>query len=291
MFTLSLPQTAPMTQLSLPPLWFLEKYEGAMEDFFSSITQWFPAPNKYIRNRSDLPLHSGQYALLSKLMGAVKKTATPGHFLGATMERSRTLLAAKMSGDYNDVHVNPDRPHPLFGRLIAHGMDAVTQALVALRDEIGDQQLVLHQANIAFLQPVFLGEDQLSIHVTKTTPTEWRIDVSAKKKRTTVEQIVVKMSIRLKDGTPFDEEDWFRSHMALWRISALIAETWPGCLYAKQELTFHKPMAGNEVGVVIRGQGENSRGHCEVSAKALLPSYSLWPAVEGKVTIVLPKTT
>lgn len=289
MFTLSLPQTTPMTQLSLSPLWFLEKSESAMRDLLSPLAQWFPAPSRFVRNRSDLPLHPGQYALLSTLMEAVKKTMTPGHYLGATMEQGRTLLAAEMSGDYNDIHVNPDRPHPLFGRLIAHGMDAVTQALVVLRDEIADQQLVLHQASITFLQPVFLGEDQLSIHVSKTTPMEWRIDVSAKKNQGSVERIVIKMSVCLKGGTPFNEEDWFRAHMTLWRISALIAETWPSALYAKQELTFHRPMTGSEIGIVVRGQGENSRGHCEVSTEALPPNRSLWPAITGKATIVLSK--
>jgi hypothetical protein len=278
-----------MTQLSLLPLWLLREYETAIEDFSSFLAQWFPAPSEYVRNRSDLLLHPGQYASLSELMGAVKKTATPGYYLGAAMKLDRTQLAAKMSGDYNDVHVNRERPHPLFGKLIAHGMDAVTQALVALRAEIGSQQLVLHQASITFLQPVFLDEDRLYIHVTKTTPTEWRINVSAKKNQGTVERIVVKMSICLKDGTPFDEDDWFRSHMALWRISALIAETWPGALYAKQELTFHRPMAGSEVGIVIRGQGQNSRGHCEVSTEVMLPNRSLWPAITGKATIVLSK--
>ncbi len=291
MFTLSLPQSAPMTQLQLPllPLWLFKEYESALQDLSRSLMQRFRAPSAYLRNRSDLLLHPGQHASLSELMGAVKETATPGYYLGAAMERDRTLLAAEMSGDWNDVHVNADRPHPLFGRLIAHGMDAVTQALVALQSEIGDGQLVPHQVSIAFLQPVFLGEDQLHIHVTKTTPTEWRIDVSAKKHQETVERIVVKMSVCLKDGTPFDEDNWFRSHMALWRISALIAETWPGALYAKQELVFQRPMAGSEVGVVIRGQGENGRGHCEVSTEALLPNHSLWPAITGKATIVLPK--
>lgn len=208
------------------------------------------------------------------------------------MSVARARLAAETSGDWNPVHLDPERPHPLFGRLIAHGMDAVIQGLVALRIEMRGLALTPHQMDITFLQPVFLGEDKLYIHITRESDTHWRIAVSARKNRSRVERIVVKMLVYFQAGTAFGDDDWVRSFMALWRISASISEAWPGCLYAKQRFVFH-PIVTNDqsLGVVIRGRGKNARGQCEVSTVAQIPDYSVWPSVTGAATIVLAKTT
>lgn len=279
----------PVSPLFLWQLRLIREYQEAAHGFYRDLQRWPLMPDEFVRDRSDLALHAGQRDQLASLMQVVRKTAISGRYRGATMELDRTRLAAEMSGDWNDVHVNPDRPHPLFGKLIAHGMDAVTQAFAAIRSELGDQPLAPREASIAFVQPVFLGEDQLSIHVAPKTPLEWDVAVSARGSNVAAERIVVRLHLSLQDGRPFADDDWFRALMAIWRISALLAKTWPGCLYTRQELRFHQPMAGDALGIAVQGIGRNDRGHSLVRTEAHEPRRSLLPFITGRATIVLPR--
>lgn len=262
-------------------------YGLATEGLYAGLALLFPPPRARLRARSNMRLHASQYADLARLMRAVKATTTPGVYVGANMTYAHTVLAAQMSGDHNDVHLKPAKPHPLFGKLIAHGMNAVSQSLVALRAEMDIEELVPDHMSISFLAPVFLNEDRLAIRVSKTTATAWDLVVMATNKRTQVERTVVRMSVRLKEGTPFGNDEWFRVHMTLWRISALIAETWPGCLYLKQELTIRRP-TGSDIDTVVHGQGEDERGRASITTGVTTSGHSAWPSMSGKGTILLP---
>lgn len=248
-------------------------------------------PTEYVRSESQMMLEESQQKMLNELMAPVQKNGSPGHYFGAIMDTDRTRLAAEMSGDHNDVHVNPKKPHPRFGRLIAHGMDAVTQATAALKLEINGHKLVPCKADISFRQPVFVDEDQLEIRI---APLEdpfalnREINVYAQNK-SSPERLVVKMRMTLKKNPTFDEHAWFRSIMSAWRISALLAETWPGCLYVRQQFDFHKPVGGEQLGVYVRGDGLDSKGNCLVHTQAHDSPHAIFPTVGGQATIVLPK--
>ena len=248
-------------------------------------------PTEYIRRESHMKLEDSQQAMLNELISPVRKNGAAGHYFGARMDTDRTILGATMSGDWNDVHTNPEKPHARFGKLIAHGMDAVTQATAALKLELSGQELVPCNADISFRQPVFINEDCLEIRIAPSAdPFDLNREINVYAQNTSApERLVVKMRMTLKKNPSFDEHAWFRSTMSAWRISALLAETWPGCLYARQQFDFHEPAGGDQLGIYICGDGLDSRGNLLVLTQAHDSPHASFPTVSGQATIVLPK--
>lgn len=247
-------------------------------------------PTEYKRNYSSLLLHETQMAALDVLLSPVKKNGAPGRYYGAVMDTERTELAAEMSGDWNDVHVNPKHPHPRFGKLIAHGMDTVSQALIALKLELHGTGLVPKKAEISFVQPVYIDEDILEIRILPGDMFDpvREIEVYAQSRPSAPEKLVARLRVRIAEDPFFDEHAWFGSIMSAWRISALLAKTWPGCLYLKQQLDFHQPLQGSALGVYVRGDGFDAKGRCKVHTQAHREGHQILPAVSGQAIIVLP---
>ncbi len=263
-------------------------FPSPMADFFATITQIFPRPIEYRREQSEIEFTDEQRGLLAELVRPVQPDGRSGIFRGACMTLQHTKLAMCMSGDWNPVHCDPNRPHPMFGKLVAHGVDGVSQGLVAAHQVIGRLELVPYQVEIMFQKPVFLGEDRLLIHVLEKTMTEYEVTIRAITDDPDVpERDVTKMRLICRQGS-WSGEEWFRALMSLWRISALLAETWDGCLYAKQTIQFQRPIHGDVLAALVRGTGRNSRGHCTVHTQVHDPRYPLLPAVTGTATIVLP---
>lgn len=242
-----------------------------------------------IRRESQIKLEESQHAMLNELMSPVRKNAAAGHYFGAVMDTDRTILGATMSGDWNDIHTNPEKPHARFGKPIAHGMDAVTQAAAALRLELSGQELAPGNLDISFRQPVFINEDRLEIRITPSAdPFDLNREINVYAQNTSApERLVVRMRTTLKKNPAFDEHAWFRSIMSAWRISALLAQTWPGCLYLRQQLAFHEPVGGDQLGVYICDDGQDSRGNLLVFTQAHDSPQAMRPAVSGHATIML----
>ncbi len=258
-----------------------------MEGFFATIAQMFPRPTEYRRGQSEIEFADEQRGLLAQLVKPVQPDGRSGMFRGACMTLQHTKLAMCMSGDWNPVHWDSERPHSMFGKLVAHGMNGVSQGLVAAHQVIGRLGLVPRQVEITFQKPVYLGEDRLVIHIVAKTMTEYEITVRAVTDDPDVpERDVTKMCLICRQGS-WSGEEWFRALMSLWRISALLAETWDGCLYAKQTITFRRPIHGDILAALVRGTGRNNRGHCTVHTQVHDPRHSLLPAVMGTATIVL----
>ena len=253
---------------------------------------WLPAPRanrptvRRTEKRSDLCLDESQQGKLAHLMQAVKPTSVRGQYTGAMMSWGRTQLSAAMSGDYNDVHMNPEKPHPRFGRPIAHGMDTVTQAFAAVKHETAGTGLFPSEATIEFKHPVYIGEDHLSIHVGRPDTGVREVEVFAQRKGSTAKTLVVKIELILRTNPFFDERTWFCNLMAGWRISALLAASWPGCLYLRQTLFFGKPLSGKNLVVRLKGETDGEKASV-VSTEANGTGWTL-PFVTGKATIMLP---
>lgn len=277
---------------SLSPIFLFEQYMNKLEYFFDSALIALSATAGYSHSRSSFQLHEDQQALLAELMQPVKKTGRPGQYSGALMTLHRTRQAAEMSGDWNDIHVNPENPHPLFGgKLVAHGMDAVTQAFAALKLELYGTGLVPKKVDIEFQKPVFLEETMLRISITPAGvfDREREIEVFAWNEQQQKEKLAVKLRVLLKVDHSFDDWAWFRVLMSGWQISALLAKTWPSCLYYKQSLNFDQ-LEGNFLETHIRGEGQNDRGHCLVRTQAYGAGHQFSPFVTGQATIILPAT-
>jgi acyl dehydratase len=269
-----------MYATALPSPWI------PLESLWVAISQLFPSPTDRWRGESEIDLTDEQRDLLAKLLDPVKPDTVPGTFRGAFMSLLNTKWAMCMSGDWNHVHHDAEQPHPLFGKLVPHGMNGVSQVLAATRQMIDGLGLVPYRAEIVFLKPAFLEEDRFLIDFARTS-TDYEFTIRACSDDTEGRD-VTKVHLTLREGT-WSDEAWFRTHMMLWRMSATLAETWPGCLYAKQTVTFHRPLAGDTLATRVRGTGRNTRGHCTAYTQVHSPRSPLLPSVTGQATVVLPK--
>lgn len=271
-----------MFATALPSPWI------PLESLWAAISQFFPSPVDRWRGESEIDLTDEQRGLLAKLLAPVEPDTVPGTFRGAFMSLLNTKWAMCMSGDWNHVHHDAEQPHPLFGKLVPHGMNGVSQVLAAARQITSGLGLVPYQVEIVFLKPAFLEEDRFLIHPLTRTSTMYEYVVRACNEDDECRD-VTKVLLTLRKGA-WSDEDWFRTHMMLWRMSATLAEIWPGCLYTKQTATFHRPLAGNTLATRVRGTGRNTRGHCTAYTQVHSPRSPLLPSVTGQATIVLPKT-
>lgn len=276
---------------SLPGYFALRDIAERTEPVLKLFTSTFqPAPETK-SGRSLIRLYDSQHLMLKKLMQSARKNGHPGQYVGAAADLERTRMEADMSGDNNEIHLNLKKPHPLFKKLIAHGAGILTQAFAALRIHISPG-LAPANADIKFLGPVFLGEDRLKIRIkTGESPMDHEIQVFAHNVALP-NRVVLEMRVTLVLNPDFGEAEWFHILMSAWRISALLAETWPNCLYRRQSLEFNHPMKGDSLGVIVRGEGfsnqkDQEKGYVTVDTQAHDFGCSHTPSVHGKAIISL----
>lgn len=185
-----------------------------------------------LRHHTPLYLH-----LLYELMDGIRKGKVSGEYFGLPMTPGRTHDAARMSGDYNKIHIGD-------GDLIAHGFHGVTEALEALRLYHIEHSIPLQPKgiDIQFRQKVSLdgrplrhkilpfrvGEDP---HI-RTIHTFTAVNATNEEQKPA---IIIRV---LLEAGPFDRKALGYGLYCGWLTSALLAETWPGCVFYKLTAAF-----------------------------------------------------
>ena len=225
------------------------------------------------------------------LMRSAKPTSQPGEFVGKQLILRRTRRWAAVAGDTNPVHLTT--PHPKFGTLIAHGWDALTMAMAALKLDL-PSGLIPKKVTAEFRKPMSLREHStpmIRILVPPEKPLERLIEVYVGMTLDLQPKLVIKVMVELAKGT-LSDEDWLHAIIGGWRISALLASTFPHCLYYQQILVF-TPTSQEFTHIVtrVRGQGLNGSGHCVVDTRAQgrTSPNGHWSFATGQATIVLPQ--
>lgn len=245
-----------------------------------------------------IPYHFGESSLhltkrrrdeFMRLMQSAKPTNQPGEFIGKQLTLRRTRQWAEVAGDTNPVHITT--PHPKFGTLIAHGWDALTMALAALKLDL-PAGLIPRKVTAEFRKPVALSERStpvIKISVPFEKPSERLIEVYAGMTPDMRPKLVIKVVVELIEGT-LSNEDWLHAIIGGWRISALLASTFPRCLYYQQILTFTpSSQAFTHIVTRVRGQGLNNDGHCSVDTRAQGRNKTSghWLFATGQATVIL----
>lgn len=230
--------------------------------------------------------HDRRAGLVSLLQSVRPVVGHPGYYRGDLVTLERVQAGADMSGDHNEVHLR--KPHPRFGKLIAHGMDTVTHAFAALMQEQNGNGLVPKSLSITFSSPVFIGEDTLEVTVRPAKGLEPKRELFVRVLRKPEEKWKNAAGLQVALGQGGSGVTvWHRTLIAGWQISALLAKTWPGCLYCQQWLDFSDVPDDETLLTIVRGIGHDAKGRYLVDTEvhsggnhALLAS--------GQAVIILP---
>lgn len=241
-------------------------------------------------NGSSLRFHTPHYIrLLYELMDGVRKGSSSGEYFGLPMTPGHTHDAARMSGDYNKIHIGHEGMST--DNLIAHGFHGVTEALEALRlyhiahgiplqpkgmDIQFRQKVPLDGRPLCYrILPFHIGEDsRIRTIMVFTTANAGSEELKP--------AIIIK--VLLETGS-FDRKALGYGLYCGWLTSALLAETWPGCIFYKLTAAFGEtPKKEESTNVTARiigsSKGKNGQQHLIVATVA--------GTFKGEADIILP---
>lgn len=219
---------------------------GFCINFFEEFMAQITASQKKKDYGSLARAHTPHYIhLLYELMDGVREGNSSGEYFGLPMTPGRTRNAAAMSGDYNEIHIGrlgiPDID------LIAHGFHGVTEALAALHLYHTTHGIKLRPKgiDIQFRQKVPLNGKPLRHKITPfrvgENPDLRTIMVFTTGNTLSEEAkpaIVIKV---LLEAGSFDRKALGYNLYCGWLTSALLAETWPGCIFYQLTAAFGEP--------------------------------------------------
>ncbi|MEP7162707.1 MAG: hypothetical protein ABI747_02990 [Candidatus Moraniibacteriota bacterium] len=261
-----------------------------VSDYLSHLEKALSTETPFRKGRSGMHLSDTRAAQFTSLMRSVKPTEKSGKYLAPPATHPRTRLWAEVSGDKNDVHINPKKPHPLFGGLIAHGMDPTTSALVALKKHLRGSKLIPSHVALTFWNPLLLDEGPtplITIVIPEGEPFRRRITVTAGLTTENEPKKVITLEVMLHEGILADRH-WLETTVSGWRISTLLAETWAGCLFYSLSLSFPQSSKKTKRLVTeVRGVGRTEKGHGRVEVMTHDGRGNV--LTKGMATIVLPR--
>lgn len=239
-------------------------------------------------NGSSLRFHTPHYIRwLYELMDVQEGNAS-GEYYGKPKTPGYTLDAASISGDYNKVHVGD-------GDVFAHGFHGVTEALEALRLYHATHSIELRPKgiDIQFRKKVPLDGNRLRhkilpFHVGEA-PCMRAIKTFTATNATAGEEQkpAISIDILLEEG-PFERKFLGYNLYCGWRTSALLAQTWPGCIFYKLTAAFGELLKEDSIRTTVRiidsyetvNRSEQKQRHLIVATDA--------GTFKGEADIILP---
>jgi hypothetical protein len=211
-------------------------------------------------------------------MQGVTRAKNEGPWEGRLMTRDDTLYAAEVSQDRNPVHISDDA--------IAHGMNSASQLLAALEQDLSGSGLVPQFAEMIFRRTVPAdGSGRIYVDSVPCSGTrERKFEVRFESER--VSEVVLKATFALCEGH-FTQSDWVAATLSAWRVSALVAETWPRCKLATYRVNFAASRdAPGQAWTVVLPLGRNERDQLRVGFITHAGDWSS-PMAHGFVEVVL----
>lgn len=239
---------ASMFPMTFGPPWWLECQLEILREFVISLgetartaeLQYEVTANRLSRTR--------------RLMDVVRYDDTVGAYVGISC-LERTAEFADLFGDFNPAHM---QGVPLFGDVIAHGMDGGLQLWAAIKSYLDHDQLVPTSIQFGFSRPVYpRGAPDLLITIQPTESGSLVAKVHAVNGGESVKAITA--FVTLEPGK-LSEREWVTRGMAFGVASALLASTWQ-CIYVGHVFNFAScPADLSTLTARVRGRGYKGSG-------------------------------